>query len=171
MKSTLPMAGTALHIFAMASTASSLRLMWRELPRTWTAISRTPAWTVTTFSAPKGSGTTAMSARGPVLQRWVVPTPPCSSPTTQARMRSPFSFVPESRMASAASIMEETPAFILRMPPPNMRLPSMEGVQGSRFQPMARGSMSIWPLNMRDLPPPAALEGGDGLESAGVYLL
>ena len=60
-------------------------------------------------------------------------------------------------MASAAVIIDATPAFMLRMPPPNMRLPSMEGVQGSRFQPIARGSMSMWPLNMRDLPPPLPL--------------
>ena len=74
-------------------------------------------------------------------------------------------------MASAAVIMEATPAFMLRMPPPKIRLPSTEGVQGSRLQPMARGSMSMWPLNMSDLPPPGASESGDGLEPAGVYFL
>ena len=31
--------------------------------------------------------------------------------------------------------------------------------------------MSIWPLSISDLPPPAALQGSDGLEAAGVNFL
>ena len=73
----------------------------------------TPAWVVMTLSAPYGSVTTAMSVRRPLRSMCTVPTPPWSSPTTQAMTRSPASRTPERRMASAAMIMAASPPFML----------------------------------------------------------
>ena len=70
---------------------------------------------------------------------------------------SPLSFTPDFRIASTADIIEATPPFMLNAPPPYSRSPSQLGVHGSRFQPMASGSMSMCPFSIRLFPPPEPL--------------
>ena len=106
---------------------------------------------------PKGSGSTAMSVRKPLSMRKCVPSPPWVSPTTQASTRSPRSFTPARRTASAAPIMAATPPFMFCTPWPYNRSPSTSGVHGSRLPPRVRELISMWPLNMRLGPPPAPL--------------
>ncbi len=47
-----------------------------------------------------------------------------------------------------------TPAFMLKMPWPKSLPSAIQGVKGSRVQPLASGSMSMWPFSMMERPPP-----------------
>ncbi len=56
-------------IFCTALTVPSRRPMCPVTPRVWMAMCTMPEWTVTRWSAPKGSATTAASVRSPVSMR------------------------------------------------------------------------------------------------------
>ena len=59
---------------------------------------------------------------------------------------------------SWAAFTEDMLFFMLRMPAPNMKSPSMLVVLESRFHSMAMGSMATWLLSIKDFPVPPRRE-------------
>ena len=86
-------AGMILSILAIASTPSSILERCRVRPCTVSSASSDPACMVSAELS-VGSPTTNRSARTPCCSMCTVPTPPCSSPTTWARITSPRSRIP-----------------------------------------------------------------------------
>ena len=82
----------------------------------WIASCTTPQCVVVMVSAPDGSVTTAKSVRMPRSIRAAVPTPPWSSPTTQATTTSPRRRAPVRARVVAALTMAVTPPFMLKIP-------------------------------------------------------
>src|SRR5262249_54748703 len=102
---------------------------------------------------------------------WMVPTALLSSAATEARTTSPRKAMPARLMARVARMHAVTPAFMLKTPWPKILPSAIQGVKGSRVQPLARGSMSMCPLSMMERPPPGPGEPGHRLFPPGLDLL